>query len=227
MPPRSRALNHLRLKEADDRFGQRVDSASALIVGIAAAADGGTSKSLKLSQAHTRCDGPLNPSCVPRSLWCMRTLPAQGLPHLLWPVDLVVLIPDLPDRACRLVVALRPCGSFRRIQLLCLMEEVGRAVYDIQCGANSFESTRISARCATHLFTAGGYLMSNCSLAMSRSVAHGEAMRRIYELPLTTWTDVSGSIVKVWHGFRADRVNCMRRGQPVSVRSGHRLRKSP
>jgi len=91
------------------------------------------------------------------------------------------------------------------------------AVYDTQCGAKIFR-VNPNIRAVFDSPFRSRWVFDVELLARYIAVSgRRQAMRRIYELPLTTWTDVPGSKVKVWHGLRAvwDIVQIWRRsGRP-------------
>ena len=79
-------------------------------------------------------------------------------------------------------------------------------VYDTQCGAKIFRaSERVRQLFATPFLTRWVFDVELLGRYVDADGAAGRAARidRLYELPLTTWTDVPGSKVRLRDGWRA------------------------
>jgi glycosyltransferase involved in cell wall biosynthesis len=80
---------------------------------------------------------------------------------------------------------------------------LGLAVYDTQCGAKVFRRTEAVARAFEAPFLASWVFDVEVLARYVATVGREQAEGRIYELPLTRWTDVPGSKVRLSHGLRA------------------------
>jgi dolichyl-phosphate beta-glucosyltransferase len=80
---------------------------------------------------------------------------------------------------------------------------LGIAVYDTQCGAKIFRATETLREAFSQPFRSRWIF--DVEILSRHIAAHGraEATRRIYELPLTRWTNVPGSKLKLHHAARA------------------------
>ena len=77
------------------------------------------------------------------------------------------------------------------------------AVYDTQCGAKIFRVNSSTRQVFVEPFRSHWVFDVELLARYLAISGRAQAMTRIYELPLMTWTDVAGSKVKPWHGVRA------------------------
>ncbi|HZL96523.1 MAG TPA: glycosyltransferase [Vicinamibacterales bacterium] len=80
---------------------------------------------------------------------------------------------------------------------------LGLDVYDTQCGAKIFRLTPEIRRVFATPFLSRWVFDVEILARYTSVVGTERAASSIYELPLTTWTDVPGSKVKMRHGLRA------------------------
>ena len=77
------------------------------------------------------------------------------------------------------------------------------AVDHTQCGAKIFRVNRTTREVFGAPFRSRWVFDVELLARYIAIIGRQQAMQRIYELPLTTWTDVPGSKVKLWDGVRA------------------------
>ena len=80
---------------------------------------------------------------------------------------------------------------------------LGVAVYDTQCGAKIFRATPQVQQAFDAPFRSRWIFDVEILARYLAATGAAEAGSRVYELPLTTWTAVPGSKLRVWHGVRA------------------------
>jgi glycosyltransferase involved in cell wall biosynthesis len=80
---------------------------------------------------------------------------------------------------------------------------LGVAVYDTQCGAKIFRATDPVQQAFDPPFRSKWIFDVEVLARYLAATGVAQSASRIYELPLTSWTDVPGSKVSVWHGVRA------------------------
>ena len=80
---------------------------------------------------------------------------------------------------------------------------LGLDVYDTQCGAKIFRVTPEIRRVFASPFVSKWVFDVELLARYASVVGRGRAGSSIYELPLTTWTDVPGSKVRMRHAMRA------------------------
>jgi glycosyltransferase involved in cell wall biosynthesis len=80
---------------------------------------------------------------------------------------------------------------------------LGLDVYDTQCGAKIFRVNREIRQVFAIPFRSGWVFDIEALARYANLIGLDRAASSIYELPLTTWTDVAGSKVKIRHAVRA------------------------